>query len=225
MFLAAYQDLVDRIIRDEEERIRTQDRDRAIQMAVTRFSKDRPEVKVEDLTSTDGRYIDLPASWVNESSGVQSMEYPIGNFPPTYISDSLWQLYETPSTEKLMLISAITAGASVRVTYTIPHILSDSTNTIPERSKEPIASYAASLLYDQLASFYTGETDSTISVDNVDHQGKGALFASRAKILRQRYYDEMGVNPKRNVAAGCVVNLDLTDWRGRDLLTHPGRLR
>lgn len=225
MSLATYQDLVDRTVRDEEERITEQDRDRAIQMAVTRFSKDRPRVKVEDLTSTDGRYIDLPASWVDESSSVRSLEYPIGDFPPTYIQDSLWQLYSTPNTEKLLLISAITASATVRVNYTIPHTLSDSENTIPDRSKEPVASYAASLLCDQLASFYTGETDSTVSADNVDHQGKGALFAARAKVLRDRYYNEMGIDPKRNVASGCVVDLDLTDWRGRDLLTHPGRLR
>lgn len=225
MFLADYQALVDRILRDEEDRITDQDRDRAILMAVTRYSKDRPLVKVEDLQSTDGRYIDLPASWVNEFSSVRTLEYPIGDFPPTYIQDTLWEIYSTPSTQKLLLISAITAADDVRVTYTVPHTLSDSANTIPERSKEPVASYAASLLYDQMAALYTGETDSTISADNVDHQGKGALFAARARILRQRYYDELGVEQKRSVPSGVVVDLDLTDWRGRDLLTHPGRLR
>ncbi|MEW8660777.1 MAG: hypothetical protein AB2603_20895, partial [Candidatus Thiodiazotropha endolucinida] len=91
--------------------------------------------------------------------------------------------------------------------------------------REAVASYAAALCCEQLVSEYSGDSDSTIQADSVDHGDKARKFGRRADKLRKRYYNELGIEPKRNQAAGVVVDLDGRDSRGRDRLTHPGRFR
>jgi hypothetical protein len=81
------------------------------------------------------------------------------------------------------------------------------------------------VLLEQLASYFSGASDSTIQADSVDRRSKGAEFAARARVMRQRYFDELGLDPKRSVAAGTVVDLDMTDSQGRDRLLHPRRFR
>jgi hypothetical protein len=44
-------------------------------------------------------------------------------------------------------------------------------------------------------------------------------------VLRKRYFDDLGIDPKRNVAAGAVVNLNMASSVGRDRITHPRRYR
>lgn len=225
MSLADLQSLTTALVRDDAGKIATGERDRAIALAVTRYSKDRPHVLVADLVSAGGKFLDLPAGWQNGFSAIQSLEYPIGDAPPTYIPVDMWQVYQGLAGLQILLIDSLAIGATVRAAYTVPHTVDALTDTLPAVDAEPVASYAAAMLCDQLASLYSNDTDSSIQADAVDHTSKAREFALRAKTLRKRYFDELGVEPKRNVAAGVVVDLDLTDSLGRDRLLHPGRYR
>jgi hypothetical protein len=118
-----------------------------------------------------------------------------------------------------------TRGEMVRATYTIAHVLDAAEDTVPVGDQEPVASYAAAMLLDMLASLYSGDSDSTIQADSVNHQSKAGEFAARARTLRKRYFDDLGIDQKRNQAAGVVVNLDMASSLGRDRLTHPRRYR
>lgn len=220
---AHYQPLVTRLVRDDASRITEPDRDNAIDLAVERYSQDRPRTLVEDITSDGTRALALPGAWVADFSTLVSLEYPIGQFPPSLLTG--FELYQGPSTTVVHLQSAPAASADVRAAFTARHVLSQASDTIPQQHREAVASYAASILCEQLASFYSGEGDSTINADAVDHRSKASEFARRAKTLRTRYYDALGIDPKKNVAAGVVVEVDMPSSTGAGRLTHPERYR
>lgn len=225
MPLADFQNLIDDFVRDDVSKITTTDRDEAMQLAVSRYSKDRPQTKVEDLVSPGGQLLDLPPAWETNFSKLNLLETPIGNVPPTLIADDHISLYQTPTGEVFQLAYSLATSAAVRANYTIKHVLDVSNDTIPLVDREAVSAWAAAALCDQLASHYSGDSDSTIQADTVDHGDKASKFALRAKDLRKRYYNELGIDPKRNVAAGVVVNMDLTNSQGNDRLTHPNRRR
>lgn len=224
--LADYQTLVDNLVRDDAGKIASGERDRAIAAAVTRYGKDRPRIKVEDITAPGGHYLPLPTAWDAGFSSLNSLEYPVGQMPPVYLETGCWGMYSAPSGMQIMTqLQPIPTGDAVRASYTIQHVLGTTTDTLPPTDREAVASYAAALLLDQLASLYSGDSDSTIQADSVNHQSKAGEYAARSRVLRKRYFDDLGIDTKRNAAAGTVVNLNLNDSLGRDRMTHQRRYR
>ncbi len=223
--LADYTALVTAAVRDDAAKLAFDEVGSAIAQAVARYSKDRPRTKVEDLTAPGGNLLPLPNAWEADFSQLNSLEYPIGNVPPDIIGAGGWAMYTTPTVLKIQVVAAIQANAAVRATYIIAHVLSSSADTIPVADREPVSSYAAAILLDQLASLYSNDQDSTIKADSVQHISKASEFSKRANVLRKRYFDDLGIDTKRNVAAGAVVNLDMASSIGRDRLTHPRRYR
>lgn len=223
MPLADYQALVDDLVRDDSGRITAVDRDAAIDLAVKRYGKDRPRRKVEDIAASGTSLIDLPAGWQVGFSGLVSIEFPIGKAPPTLIPQDRVDLYDTPTATKILMLDPPAAAAPMRATYTIRHLLDAVDDTIPIDDREAVGSYAGAILLDELAAFFSGETNSTIAADAVEHGSKAENYAARARALRQKYLDQLGLDPKRNIAAGVVVALDPRDSLGGERLTH--RLR
>lgn len=227
MALSDLQSIVDDLLRDDANRITDTQRDTAITTAVARYSKDRPRKKVEDLIAPGGNLLPLPAAWEIDYSRVGALEYPIGSVPPNLISSQDFSMYATPSGETIMVRDSLPVSAIVRTTYSIAHEVTVSADTVPMGDREPVCCLAAASLCDQLAGLYSGDSDSTIQADSVNHQSKAAEFASRAKALRKRYLDELGIDAKKNVAAGEIVDMNLKDSQGYPRLTHGtrGRLR
>jgi hypothetical protein len=223
--LADYTTLVAAAVRDDAQKLAVGEISSAIAQAVARYSKDRPRQKVEDLTAPGGNLLPLPAAWEADFSQLNSLEYPIGNVPPYIIEAGGWAMYATPTGLNIQVEAGIVAADQVRASYTIAHVLSTTVDTIPVADRESVSSYAAAILLDQLASLYSHDQDSTIKADSVQHTSKAAEFAKRANVLRKRYFDDLGIDTKRNVAAGVVVNLDMASSVGRDRLTHPRRYR
>lgn len=220
MALADFQDLVDALVRDSAGDITAAQRDEAIQRAVTRYSSDRPRRKVEDIVSAGGYYLDLPTAFDTDFSRLEDIETPPDENPPAMLAGDAWRLYETPTATKILLDSSLAAGADVRLRYTIAHQLDVATDTVPSRDREAVAGWAAALLLEQLASRYSGDIETTIQADSVDHQSKGRDYASRASRLRKLYFDHLGIDPKRTVPAGAIVDLDRDDSLGGDRLVH-----
>lgn len=223
--LSDYQTLVTDLVRDDAGRISTPQRDAAIATAVERYGSDRPRLKVEDLAGVSGTLLALPAGWQADFSALASLEYPVGNVPPTCIAQDRWSLYDEPAAKKIMLLDSLPAASTVRATFTVRHALDATTDTIPLQHREACAKYAAGLLCDQLASFYANETDSTIAADSVRQTSKAEAYRSRARDYRRQYQDAVGVDDKTAAPAGVVVNLHSADSRGQDFLQHPRRYR
>lgn len=222
MALSDFLDRITALVRDDTGKISGDDQTRALADAVERYSLDRPKAKVEDLNfAAGGNLLSLPAGWLADFSRLVSLETPIGSVPPVYINPESWSIYGTPTGDKIMLESALAAGTQIRAVYTIRHTLDAAGDTIPQKDREPVSAYAAAQLLDQLAALFSGDSDSTIAADNVNHGSKAQEYAARARALRKAYFDTLGIDPKREVAAGAVTALPSRDERGWPRLTHP----
>lgn len=225
MAIEDYQDLVTSLTRDPDELISTGQRDQAISLAVVRYSQDLPRRLVADDVVPATGFLDLPDGFDTDQHRIEALECPPDRIPPAVLSGEDWALYQGVDAIRIMLISRPPTGAAIRIRYTGAHVLDDETDTIPAKHREAVASWAAAILCEQLASQYSGDQIPTVNADSVDHQSKGRDFANRAKTLRKFYYDSIGVDPKRNVAAGVVVDLDLPDSRGLDRIWKRRGLR
>src|SRR3990172_8953934 len=168
MAIADYQALVEDLVRDDTGKIATADRDEAIARAVARYGKDRPRIKVEDVSAPGGNRLTLQNSWQAGFSELRAIEYPIGNTPPTLLDQDSYAIYSTPTADEIKLISAINAAQSVRVTFTARHAV-DPPPPHPTRAddREPVCCWAAALLCDQLSAYYSKSGNPTIQADSV----------------------------------------------------------
>lgn len=225
MALADFQTLTTALTRDDTGKIAVGDRDIAITEAVKRYSKDRPRTKKQDLNADAQNKLALPSGWEANFSSLRSIEHPVGEVPPALLSQERYQIYNDATADKLLLLDAVNVGATLRVEYTYAHVLNGGTDSIPPDDREAVCCWASSLLLDQLAAIFAGSTDSTIQADAVEHGSKSAEYARRASANRKRYLNELGLDDKKNTAAGVAVNLDQNDSLGQDRLTHPRRYR
>lgn len=225
MSLYDFQTSIADLVRDDAGKIADAERDRAITRAVARYSQDWPRQVVEDVTADGSNYLPLPTAWADGDTAITSLEYPVGEWPISLISTEWYGVVPGPMGDEIRLAGAIISGETVRVVLTVPHVLNATTDTLPDAHHEAVVSYAAALLMDQLASLHSGDTDSTIQADSVEHRSQAQEYASRARSYRARYAEILGIDPKRLRPAGTTVNLSQPDSRGRDRLTHPARHR
>jgi hypothetical protein len=105
------------------------------------------------------------------------------------------------------------------------HTVNPAEDTIPALDREAVCCWAAAQIMDQLSANVSGDEDSTIDADSVDHGAKAGNFAKRAREYRARYWNQLGIDPKRNAAASQVVDLDRMDSRGRARIFRTRGLR
>jgi hypothetical protein len=221
--LSDYQTLVVKAVRDDSNIITAEDIDSAIALAVIRYSQDRPRKVVADIAANGTSVFSLPDDFDVDVSQILSIEYPLGSMPPELLESDRYQLYQSPSATELLFMFA--PSSAFRLTYSISHILTDLTDTLPVKHREAVTCWAAAYCCDQLASFYAQASDSTIQADHVQRNSQSKDYANQAKAFRNRYLSEVGVEEKRFTAAGTVVDLDLKSSLGRDRLIHTNRLR
>lgn len=223
--LADFQTLVDDLVRDSAQWVTPEQRERAIGLALSRYSADRPRSLVEDVTSTGGQALPLPAGWVSGESVLQGIETPVGQIPPAALQSSLWSIYRGPLGEELRIARSLLAGEVARLTFSAPHLLSATEDTIPAAHREAVACYTASLLAEQVATVHANAADPTIGADRVDQAHPAREWAARAKSYRNRYFatlgieiNAQGVEQPRMEAAGVVVDLELPTTHGHGRL-------
>lgn len=207
-----FKKLVDSLVRDESERLAKSDKETAVGLAVARYGQDRPRCKVADVVAPGGDSLPLPAGWEAESELV-SAEYPIGETPPAHLPCSI---YTTPAGNQLRPGDTLGAGAEVRLTFTVAHVVSDTLDTVPPSHREAVACWAAAWLLEQLAAAAINDGESTLSADSTDRRTKAQEYASRARALKARYSDTLGVgNASPQAASGQTAA-----WPSRPRLTH-----
>lgn len=199
--LSDFQNIVDDYVRDEAGEISTESRDRAIGLAVARYSTDRPRPALAQIEAVAGDLQPLPAEWDDAFSALSWVKSADGAPLPAAVELTL-------DGERIRLGASVEAGADMTVAFNRLHEVSEATDTVPFRDREAVGCWAASLLLEQLASLYSGAQQSTLDADAVNFQSKGAEFARRAGRMRQHYLDQLGIDPKRNVASGVVTDLD-----------------
>lgn len=202
MPLADFIVAVSGLVRDEGAVLSADDTTRAINQMLARFNQDYPRSNVQDLPAVNGSAA-LPGDWDDEVSQVVNCEYPIGEHPRHYVDV---HLYKTP-TETTLDVPAATDGP-IRLTYSLPHRLDEVEDTLPAKYREACACYAAAILCDQLAGYYSHSDSSTIQSDAVDHNDKGRQFASRANGLRKRYREMVPTKTAETSSASTIAQWD-----------------
>lgn len=226
MTLLSLQGLVDDLVRDKDQVISTSSRDEAIAQAVIRYSADRARVVLVDVVAVaGGRALDLPAGWEAGYSQLDSVEYPVDEYPASNLPMAEVRMRRTPTGERIELPIELPAGATVRLGYTQRHVVDAGTDTLPDSDRLAVACWAAALICGQLQAYYATESMPSIQADVADHQGKSDRWRTRARDLAARYYNILGIEEKRSTAASTVTSMRGTDSQGNPRLYHNRRYR
>ena len=228
MSRGAYREIVRSLIRDDAGAISDDDCLDALGHAVSRYSRFRPRRLIADLATPRvgiaSRDVasDL-ASW-DETSGVVSVERPVGEIPPQFTD---FDLYLAPNDAVYLYVPVVQSGETVRVTYTVPHVVDADSCTVPDADSEAVASWAAARLLEELAARGAATTDSTIRADAVDHESQANDYRMLAKGYRDRFYELLGIDRKdemRTPGASGVAELEPRRLAvGWHRLTHRSR--
>ena len=223
----------DVVLRDDAGKLPSGDRDALLGKAITeRYSKDRPLQLASDVNGAASNLLALPTSsggtFEEGFSIVKTIEFPIGDAPPTLIDDANWRMYRTPTALKIMLdILAPSASDTLRITWTARH--KDDATTVPDPDFYAVCDLAAALCYEALAGIYAQTGDASLSADSVNYRTKSQEYLSLAKALAKRYYEHLGINPSDTGAAtgpaGASFSMHETMGWGGDRLTHPRSTR
>lgn len=214
--LADYQQLVTDLVRDDAGKVTPEQRYRAIAQALARLSAERPREVAEDLANVSGALVATPPGWVVGDSRLVSVETPIGQVPPDLVDD-VTVLAQPDGTERLAFTAPLAANTTIRVRYTLLHLVDSQDDTVPAGLQWGVAALAASMLCGQLASLYANQGDSTIAADSVDQKSRSELYAARERELERKAFASWGLpvpsagggaNSAAGNAAGVVVSFD-----------------
>jgi hypothetical protein len=211
-----------------------------LRQAVLIYSKDRPLIKIHEITG-DGTSFDfaMPSDWLENFSSINGdIEYPVDDSiqQQSLLDRNDWKiirkLVSTTTTLYLRFLSIIPANTKkARFEYMTQHTLSTATSTVKDGDYEAVISMAASLCYWALASRFAQSSDSTISADVIDYSRKSDIYTDLAKEKMNTYRTMMGLGEqaknKTAASVGIVVkDLDM-QYPGSigDYLTHPSSTR
>lgn len=127
--------------------------DRHIQHAVREFSLSSPLEAKATLTTTAGSR-DLSIAALTDLVAIEAVEYPVGQYPPSYARYSVWL-----STLTLLVESTPASGESVNVYHTKLHTIDATSSTLPSRFEDVIVSGAAGFAALEWASFATNRVN------------------------------------------------------------------
>lgn len=127
--------------------------DRHIQRAVRDFSLAVPLEATASLSTTPGSR-DISISGLTEIVGIEAVEYPAGQYPPSYVRYSVWL-----GTLTLLVDSVPSSAADVKVYYTRLHTIDASSSTVPARFEDVIATGAGGYAAVEWASFSTNRVN------------------------------------------------------------------
>jgi hypothetical protein len=232
---------VERKLQDVGQFLQADDVRNNIIQAVLVFSKDRPLVKIAELTG-DGTAFDfsLPSDWnENFSTILTEVEYPVDD--DTQIQPMLdrseWavirKLVSGSTVLRFRFKSFIPINGNIaRFEYSTRHTLNQSTNTIQDSDSQAVIAKSAAICFWALASRFAQHSDSTIDADVIDYARKYDYYKELAIAADSEYRSLMGIGneAKNSVAASVGVSIkdyDLEFGGGAlgDYLTHPSLYR
>jgi hypothetical protein len=221
-----FRESVGGLLQDDAARLGPGEIDRIIQRAVKQYSKDRPLEKVSDQTGNGTSIYSIFLDWSDGFSGVLSIEHPVGNEPPTFIEEDRYFVYRTPSGLELRFDGVQPAvGEVFRATYTVPHLLDDTTSTLYVSDEEAVSFLGASYGCRMLATLLAHTSDPSLEADVADYGSKSEFFADRANEYQRNYREHIGKGDVPVKPSNVNQDHDVDYQWGGDKMFHPRRLR
>jgi hypothetical protein len=195
--LSDLEDLTTDFIEEPDGFVTPERLNRAINMAVNQYSKDRNHTETVLLEPISRNLYPLPENWTNGMSQIVNSVVDGDEVYSeiTYTIDG--QNIKTRYARHEPLI----------LTFKNRHTLTADTSTIPQVDYEAIAAWAASLLLDGIATQKASNTDVTLNADVADFNNQSRSYAMRAGAMRKRYYLHLKEQPGVEKAAGGEVTL------------------
>jgi hypothetical protein len=127
--------------------------DRHVQRAVRDFSLAAPlEAKAALVTTPGSR--DVSIASLADVVGIEAVEYPAGEYPPSYVRYSVWL-----NTLTMLVDGSPSAAEAVNVYYTKLHTIDATSSTVPARYEDVIAGGAAGYAAAEWSSFSTNRVN------------------------------------------------------------------
>ena len=127
--------------------------DRHIERAVRELSLAVP-LEAKDTLSTTAGSRDLSIAALADLVAIEAVEYPTGQYPPSYVRFSIWL-----TTLSLLIDSAPGAAQDVNLYYTKLHTIDATSSTVSSRFEGVIATGAAAYAALEWASFATNRVN------------------------------------------------------------------
>jgi len=202
-----YQDRLRSLIPNAEDELDDTSATRsAVIAAVRTYSRLKPRHLAYDYAGDSATYsFDLPSTFIYDWSIVEGVEYPQGEQTPTYLDTNLFMLYGgTAGNFQLRLLQTPATGYTARMSYTAPHTVDNTTDTVPSADFEAICQLAASMLASELASLYGGTRKSTYEANMVNYRAKSDEWRGISRHFLLNFKMLMGIDAKSSVPAAAV---------------------
>jgi len=217
-----YQSHLELELKQDSARLSETERDFLLSRAAELFSHDRPRITIADIPATGAFEYDVPADWDPDASVALQVEFPAGAQTPQILPDENWLIYQAATgTFTLRFLADSPGTGTIRLTYTIPHRLTEQTNTVPDAAFMAVIYKAAQLACEALAAQFAKTSDPTLAADVVNYRTKSQEYADRAKDFEAKYEKLIG----KDAAVGVMGEWDLTLAGGSPQLFHKPRWR
>ena len=137
--LADIQKLTDILAIDADGRFSQEDRAAAIELALFRYSSDRPRAACETVEFDGSALLSMPDGWQKDFSRVLEIKTECGKRVPFETVPSL-------SGEKILLSGDVHTGDILTVWFTQRHIATETEDTVPPADREAVANWAAAFM-------------------------------------------------------------------------------
>lgn len=227
--LSNIRNIVKGILQDDSDILQNNEIDACISNAITIHNQNYPIETIGDLDGDGSAYdFSFPTGWVADFSKIRKVEYPAGNRNPDYLEHGAqWILYDNGVEEKFrMVLSTPASGETVRLTFTVPYVITTIKN-LPQEHIRPFAYLAAALCCEPIAAHYSQCTDTSIHLDVAEYGDKDEKWHTLSKTYRKKYLEGMGGGTdKENLkAAGARINWDRKNKYNEDPLHFPQSTR
>ncbi len=142
--LADIQKLTDILAIAADGRFSPEDRAAAIELALFRYSSDRPRAACATVEFDGSAFLSMPDGWQKDFSRVLEIKTECGKRVPFETVPSL-------SGEKILLSGDVHTGDVLTVWFTQRHIATETEDTVPPADREAVENWAAAFLLDGMA--------------------------------------------------------------------------
>lgn len=208
--------------------------DEAIQAAVERYSQLKPDCSTVDITGNGTKFYNISnlTGFVDGWSYIEVIEYPAeavsATHEPEFLDESSdWRWYEDASNKYLWLPNHTPASTeTIRVTFTIPRVLSGSSDTLVSEHRDAVLALAASYCCEYLAAKHSSVSAPMVDASLGNWQQAEQRYIRVAKVFRAQFEERVGIGRDQQVqSAGVRHDWDVRGFRRglRMRLTHWGR--